>query len=87
MLKIFETFLFLFVLASNAVAASTIVMDTTTGVVTGDLDKAPFMAIACIIVISLGIFWGVKRALGLLDDKKSKYKPYRRYRYYYKKKK
>ncbi|ASM37192.1 Uncharacterised protein [Campylobacter sputorum subsp. bubulus] len=85
MLKIFETFLFLFVLASNAMAELS--MDTSTGIVTGDLDKAPFMAIACIIVISLGIFWGVKRALGLLDDKKSKYKPYRRYRYYYKKKK
>ncbi|ASM37193.1 hypothetical protein [Campylobacter sputorum] len=53
------------VLASNAMAELS--MDTSTGIVTGDLDKGPFFSIAAVVVVAIGAFWAVRKGIGLLS--------------------
>ncbi|ASM38859.1 MAG: hypothetical protein SPI03_07195 [Campylobacter sputorum] len=53
------------ILASNAMAK--IEMDSTTGIVTGELDKGPFFSIAAVVVVAIGAFWAVRKGIGLLS--------------------
>lgn len=52
------------VLSSNALAAG--ITMAADGTVTGDLNVAPFMSIAGAVLVAYGVFFAVKKGLGLL---------------------
>ena len=52
------------VLSSNALAAG--ITMASDGTVTGDLDVGPFMSIAGAVLAAYGVFFAVKKGLGLL---------------------
>ena len=52
------------VLSSNALAAG--ITMASDGTVTGDLNVAPFMSIAGAVRVAYGVFFAVKKGLGLL---------------------
>lgn len=49
--------------STNALAEITV--DPSTGVISGDIDKAPFFAGAAVVITALAAFWAVKRVIGL----------------------
>lgn len=53
------------VAATNAAAAVTV--DSGTGVVTGDLNLAPFLSVFALVIVAAAVMWSVRRALGLIS--------------------
>ena len=51
-------------LSSNALAAG--ITMASDGTVTGDLNVGPFMSIAGAVLVTYGVFFAVKKGLGLL---------------------
>lgn len=52
------------VLSSNALAAG--ITMASDGTVTGDLNVVPFMSISGVVLVAYGVFFSVKKGLGLL---------------------
>lgn len=64
--KIKFLLLSMFVLGAS-VANAAITVDNATGVISGEIDKAPFFSGAAVVIVALGAFWAVRKVIGLFS--------------------
>ena len=52
--------------AMNAAAAG-VTVDSSTGVVSGDLDVKPFLSMFGVVIVAVAVMWAARRALSLIS--------------------
>lgn len=66
MKKILSVFAMFFAFFASPMFAA-VTVDTTSGVVSGTLDVAPFLSMFGVIIVAVAVMWAAKRALGLIS--------------------